>query len=156
VDLSSLAYRFETLHCWVGHELGVSDWTLIDQQKIEAFAECTGDRQWMHLDAVRCLTKSPFGEPVAHGFLSMGILARALAELGGVPPDASGAINVAVNNVRFRAPVRAGMRVRGRARIADVVVVSEKQKLVTTSCELSAEDECGPLVTAEMIVLVFR
>jgi acyl dehydratase len=148
-------YRFATLERWIGRELEASDWVLIDQSRINAFAHCTGDLQWMHVDEDRCRRESPYGEPIAHGFLSLSLMAKLLTDLGGVPPDASGAINVAINNVRFHGPVRVGTRVRVRASIADVVPAGRAQRLVTAAAELEAEGGDSALVTAEIVVLMF-
>src|ERR1700758_553846 len=81
-------YRFDSLSQWIGRELGVSDWTLISQEQINLFADCTGDRQWMHVDEERCRRESPYGAPVAHGFLMLSMLAKLVADLGGIPEDA--------------------------------------------------------------------
>jgi len=81
-------YRFATVPDFVGKELGVSDWIAIDQGRIQAFADCTGDQQWIHTDVERCRRESPFGAPIAHGFLLVSLLARLLMDVGTVPPDA--------------------------------------------------------------------
>ena len=149
-------YLFESLSYFVGKELGVTDWTVISQEQINLFADCTGDRQWMHVDAERCRRESPYGAPVAHGFLVLSVLAKLVADLGGIPEDAAGAINTAVNNVRFRAPVLAGARVRARASIAAVAPLNETQSLVTAAVELEAEGRVSPALTADLMVLMFR
>jgi len=149
-------YLFESLTHFVGKELGVTDWTVISQEQINLFADCTGDRQWMHVDAERCRRESPYGAPVAHGFLMLSMLAKLVADLGGIPEDATGAINTAVNNVRFRAPVLAGARVRARASIAGVAPLNETQSLVTAAVELQAEGAAAPVLSADLVVLMFR
>ena len=149
-------YLFDSLSDFIGKELGVTDWTVISQEQINLFADCTGDRQWMHVDAERCRRESPYGAPVAHGFLVLSMLAKLVADLGGIPEDATGAINTAVNNVRFRAPVLAGARVRARAGIAGVAPLSETQSLVTAAVELEVEGGAAPALTADLVVLMFR
>jgi acyl dehydratase len=136
-------YRFDSLGQWVGRELGVSDWILITQEQIDLFADCTGDRQWMHVDRERCRRESPYGAPVAHGFLMLSVLAKLVADLGGIPED-------------FKTPVLAGARVRASARIAAVAVLNEAQRLVTAAIELQAEGAATPAVTADLMVLMFR
>ena len=101
-------YRFDTLPTFVGTELPVGEWLAVEQSRIDQFADCTGDRQWIHVDPERCALESPFRVPIAHGFLTLSLLAKELMDLGLVPPDATRAINAGVNNVRFRTPVRAG------------------------------------------------
>ncbi|MDB5977270.1 MAG: MaoC family dehydratase [Nevskiales bacterium] len=149
-------YLFDSLSDFIGKELGVTDWTVISQEQINLFADCTGDRQWMHVDAERCRRESPYGAPVAHGFLVLSVLAKLVADLGGIPEDATGAINTAVNNVRFRAPVLAGARVRARAGIAGVAPLNETQSLVTAAVELEVEGGAAPALTADLMVLMFR
>ncbi|WP_083930914.1 MaoC/PaaZ C-terminal domain-containing protein [Solimonas variicoloris] len=144
----------------VGRELGVGVPVIVTQEQIDAFAGCTGDRQWMHVDVERSRRESPYGGTVAHGFLLLALLARLLDELAGVPEDAAGVINTGLNNVRFRAPVRAGSRVRVRARLAGVAPLGDGRNLVTTSVALEVADDAGATdavaVTADLFVLVFR
>jgi acyl dehydratase len=149
-------YQFDALPHFVGEDLGVTDWACISQDQIDGFAACTGDRQWLHVDVERCRRESPYGAPVAHGFLVLSLTARLVAELGGIPPDASGAINTALNNVRFKAPVLSGTRVRARASIAAVAPLSESQCLVTAAVALEAEGSASPVLTADWVVLMFR
>src|SRR5574337_72006 len=97
-----------TLGDFVGKELGVSDWEEMSQSRINAFAECTGDRQWLHVDPERAKRESPFGGTVAHGFLTLSTVAPSALELLVKPLAARQAVNCGVENVRFLAPVRAG------------------------------------------------
>jgi acyl dehydratase len=144
----------------VDRELGVSQASTITQEQIDAFAGCTGDRQWMHIDVERSARESPYGGTVAHGFLLLALLARLLDELAGVPADAAGVINSGLNNVRFRAPVRAGRSVRVRARLAGVAPLGDGRSLVTTNVALEVIGDDGGTeaiaVTADLFVLVFR
>ena len=89
----------------VGQELGVSDWLEITQERINTFADVTGDHQWIHVDVARAKAESPFGGPVAHGFLTLSLLAAAVATAGVVPEDAKGAINYGLDNIRFIARI---------------------------------------------------
>ena len=82
-------YSVETLGDFVGRELGVSDWVVVDQERIDAFAACTGDRQWIHVDMERAKRESPFGGTIAHGYLTLSLLASLAMEVGIVPKDAS-------------------------------------------------------------------
>ncbi|MBT2384108.1 MaoC family dehydratase, partial [Streptomyces sp. ISL-11] len=104
----------EELRAAVGEELGPGDWLEVDQKRIDLFAEATGDHQWIHVDAERAAA-GPFGTTIAHGYLTLSLLAAL------VPPlmRAEGArmgINYGLNKVRFPAPVPAGSRLRARAR----------------------------------------
>ncbi|MGH8443851.1 MAG: MaoC/PaaZ C-terminal domain-containing protein [Solimonas sp.] len=152
---------FSALSCaelvsFIDRELGVSRDVEVTQEQINAFAGCTGDQQWMHVDVERCRRESPYGAPVAHGFLLLALLARLLDELAGAPADAAGVINTGLNNVRFRAPVRAGSRVRVRARLSGVAPLGDGRSLVTTSVALEIADTEAVAVTADLFVLVFR
>jgi acyl dehydratase len=81
-------YSMATAAQFVGRELGISDWTTADQARIQAFAACTGDRQWIHVDVDRARHESPFGGPVAHGYLTLALVAAMVLEIGVVPSDA--------------------------------------------------------------------
>src|SRR5215813_4405269 len=110
-------YCMATAPQFVGRELGASDWVAVDQDRIDAFATCTGDRQWIHVDVARARRESPFGGPIAHGYLSLSLVAAMVMELGVVPSDAATGLNYGLDKVRFIAPVKAGARVRMRARL---------------------------------------
>ena len=104
--------RLADLQDRVGQEIGVSDWVVVDQRRIDLFAESTGDRQWIHVDPERAAA-GPFGATVAHGFLTLSLL----AELGKSAFDVADVVmgvNYGLDRVRFPSPVRAGSRVRGR------------------------------------------
>ena len=97
----------------VGQEIGVSDWMLIDQDRVNVFAEVTGDRQWIHVDVERARRESPFGGPIVHGYLTLSLLAKFAQECIGVE-GIKLAVNYGLNRVRFAAPVKVGSRVRAR------------------------------------------
>ena len=105
-------YCMATAPQFVGRELGASDWVAVDQDRIDAFAACTGDRQWIHVDVARARRESPFGAPIAHGYLSLSLVAAMVMELGVIPPDAATGLNYGLDKVRFIAPIKAGARVR--------------------------------------------
>ncbi|WP_084197015.1 MaoC/PaaZ C-terminal domain-containing protein [Solimonas soli] len=152
--------RCAELSALIGRELGVSRAQTITQEQIDAFAGCTGDRQWMHVDVERSARESPYGGTVAHGFLLLALLAQLLDELAGVPADAAGLINSGLNNVRFRAPVRAGSAVRVRGRLDGVAPLGDGRQLVTTHVALEIVGAAGAAeavaVSADLFVLVFR
>src|SRR5271165_3113528 len=78
-------YTMKTAPQFVGRELGVSGWVTVSQDRIDAFAACTGDRQWIHVDVERARRESPFGGPVAHGYLILSLVAAMVTELGAIP-----------------------------------------------------------------------
>ncbi|MBT9488651.1 MAG: MaoC family dehydratase [Rubrivivax sp.] len=100
------------LQALVGQEIGVSDWLVVDQHRIDLFAESTGDRQWIHTDPARAAA-GPFGATVAHGFLTLSLLAE-LGDQAFVIDDVRMGVNYGLDRVRFPAPVKSGNRVRGR------------------------------------------
>src|ERR1700704_4353084 len=102
----------------IGQELGISDWVAIDQARIDAFASCTGDQQWIHVDTERAKRESPFRTPIAHGYLTLAMVAPLAMEIGVIPSDAAAGLNYGIDKVRFLAPVTAGARARLRARPA--------------------------------------
>lgn len=109
--MRSASLTFDTLPDFVGRSIGISSWIDVPQSRIDAFAECTGDRQWIHVDVERARCESPFGAPVAHGFLTLSLLPIAVYELfAGL--GARKSINYGLDRVRFISPVRAGSRVR--------------------------------------------
>ena len=148
---------FQTLQdlaACVGQEVAVSDWITITQAQVDQFAEATGDHQWIHVDVERA-KKGPFGTPIAHGFLTLSLLAKIQLELGAVPPDASRAINSGVNNVRFKTPVRAGRRVRARVSLLSAEPKGPGRTLLVTHNVIEVEGETDPALTADLIAMVF-
>ncbi|MET0552595.1 MAG: MaoC family dehydratase [Vicinamibacteria bacterium] len=100
------------LHSLVGQEVAVSDWLDVTQERIDRFAEATGDRQWIHVDRARA-ARSPMGGTIAHGFLLLSLIPHLFETALRLPP-ASMTLNYGLDRVRFTSPVRAGQRVRAR------------------------------------------
>lgn len=132
----------------------VSDWFAVTQDVIDAFAALTGDHQWIHVDPDRAAVESPFGGTVAHGFLVMSLVTRLF---DGLPPGvpATRAINYGVDRLRFAAPVRAGVRIRGRRRIRAVTRLPANGAKVVTAFTIEAEGETKPACVFDSIVLFF-
>jgi acyl dehydratase len=147
-------YEMRTLPDFVGRELGASDWVAIDQARIDQFAACTGDHQWIHVDVERARRESPFGGPVAHGYLTLSLVAPMVMELGVVPPDAAAGLNYGLDKVRFLAPVKAGARVRGRASVVAAEPQGKGRILVKLQCTLEIEGEAKPALIAEMLCML--
>jgi acyl dehydratase len=147
-------YSMSTVAQFVGNELGVSDWVEVGQDRINTFADCTGDHQWIHTDVERCHRESPFGAPIAHGFLSLSMLAKLLFDVGVVPGDAGRAINAGLSEVRFRAPVRASSRIRARVKLESAAPKSEGRLLLQVSAVLEIENEKEPALQAQIAVML--
>lgn len=137
----------------VGEELGVSSWTLLDQARITEFARCTGDHQWIHVDAERAARESPFGGTIAHGFLTLSLLAPTGFEvlLARVAPKS--VVNYGLEKVRFLAPVRSGKRVRNRIKLASVEDKGSDRYLVTTDNTIEIEGETKPALIASIVAI---
>jgi len=147
-------YAMSTATQFVGRELGVSDWVAVDQERIDAFAACTGDRQWIHVDVERASRESPFGGPIAHGYLSLSLVAAMVMELGVIPPDAATGLNYGLDKVRFIAPVKAGARVRTRASLAAAETQSGGRMLLKLDCTLEIEGEAKPSLVAQTLCML--
>lgn len=136
-----------------GLELGPSRWFDVPQERIDAFAETTEDRQWIHVDPARA-AESPFGTTVAHGLLTLGLVIPITYELMPVE-DARLALNYGLNRVRFPAPVPAGSRVRGRLRIDDVTDLDGAVQVVAAAT-VEREGTEKPVVAAELVFRLYR
>jgi acyl dehydratase len=147
-------YSMASAPQFVGHELGASGWVMVDQDRIDAFAACTGDRQWIHVDVPRAERESPFGGPIAHGYLTLSLVVAMVMELGVIPPDAATGLNYGLDKVRFIAPVKAGVRVRTRATLLTVEPQTGGRVLLKLSCTLEIEGEAKPALVAELLCLL--
>jgi acyl dehydratase len=138
----------------VGTEVGVSDWILVDQAKIDAFAEVTGDHQFIHVNP-ELAKQTPFGTTIAHGYLTLS-LSPVMAY--GVMPGLIGTkmgVNYGLNKVRFMAPVKSGSRVRGRFMLVDVTQRPDGGWQTTTNLTVEIEGETKPALAAEWITLQY-
>ena len=147
-------YSMATAAQFAGRELGASEWVTLDQDCIDAFAACTGDRQWIHVDVDRAKRESPFGGPIAHGYLTLSLVAAMIMELGVIPPDASTGLNYGLDKVRFITPVKAGSRVRARAKLRAAEPQDDTRLLLRLDCTLEIEGEAKPALVAELLCLL--
>jgi acyl dehydratase len=134
----------------VGQEVGVSDWFTVTQERINAFAEVTEDRQWIHCDPARARAESPYGTTIAHGYLTLALLSHLLAQAVRLGGPFSRTINYGVNRVRFPAAVPAGARVRARCTLQAAEEIPGGLQVawaVTVECEGQAK----PVMVAETL-----
>jgi len=133
----------------VGVELGPTSWIDVPQSRIDAFAEATGDHQWIHTDPERA-AEGPFGTTIAHGFLTLSLCVPMLYEL--FPPSGTTLVNYGVDRVRFPAPLTSGSRVRGRFR---VLSIEERARGRRAKIEATVESDGAdkPVCVAELVVL---
>lgn len=135
-----------------GTELGPSSWLLVDQDRIDLFADATDDHQFIHVDP-RKAANTPYGGTIAHGFLSLSLVAPLVREIMLIPEGITMGINYGANKLRFIQPVKAGSRLRARATINRVSARSGGQFLVRFTVIVEIENEKRPALTAELISL---
>jgi acyl dehydratase len=137
----------------VGEEVGLSDWVVIDQHRIDQFAEATADHQWIHVDTERAVREMPDGKTIAHGYLTLALIPAFTGDFVHVE-NLARAINFGLNKVRFYAPVPVGSRLRGRA-----VVLKAQQRagalLLTSEVRLEVEGQRKPACIAETLGMYF-
>ena len=134
----------------VGQELGVSEWLEIDQKRINDFADVTGDHQWIHVDVERAKAESPYGAPIAHGFLTLSLI-PALSKDNFRFENVKLVINYGLNKVRFLAAVPVDSRVRVRSELADVSTVDDNTANLTVKHTIEIDGVDKPAAVAEMI-----
>jgi acyl dehydratase len=138
----------------VGEEIGTSSWIGVDQQRIDEFAHCTKDHHWIHVDVERATRESPFGGTVAHGFLTLALVAPTSFEILFSRVQVKQAVNYGLEKVRFLAPVRAGKRVRNRVKVAAVEDKGNGRVLLTTENTFEIEGEDKPALVAFVLVML--
>src|SRR4051794_39322600 len=137
-----------------GEEIGLSSWLEVSQQRIDAFAEATEDRQFIHIDP-EAAARTPFGGTIAHGFPSLALLSRMGAEAMLIPEGVRMAVNYGLDRVRFLAPVKSGKRVRGRFVLDSVEEKAPGQVLMRHIVTVEIEGEEKPALTAVWLGLIF-
>ncbi len=138
----------------IGEEIGVSPWIAIDQPMIDAFADITGDPQFIHIDPALA-AQTPFGGTVAHGFLTLSLLSQMAADIMLRPPFTLMGVNYGFDRVRFIQPVRSGKRVRGRFTLSAFDEKKPGQMQFTHAVIVDIEGEAKPALTADWIGQVF-
>jgi acyl dehydratase len=145
-------YTPSTLAARIGETFEPSPWTVLDQHRIDDFAGCTGDSQWIHVDTERARAESPFGGTIAHGFLTLSLTASTFQHIVLANVTAKQVVNYGLDKVRFISPVRAGKRVRNRIRIVDVQEKGPGCHLLTTEHTIEIENEAKPALVAVSLV----
>ena len=142
------------LHEQVGAELGVSAWETLDQPRIDRFAACTGDHQWIHVDVERARAESPLRATIAHGYLLLSLIAPATFEVLTRPLGVAQALNYGLDKVRFLSPVKVGSRVRNRIRLLSIEDKGQGRVLIATENTIEIDGETRPALIAAALVLV--
>jgi acyl dehydratase len=135
----------------VGREFEVTEWFLVAQERIALFAECTEDRQWIHLDQARAGKESPYGTTIAHGFLTLSLLSHFLKSAIQIESGVRLAVNYGLNRVRFPAAVSADSRIRARVALLALKEFSDSVE-ATYSVTIEREESEKPACVAEWIV----
>ncbi|WP_156679776.1 MaoC family dehydratase [Sphingomonas profundi] len=138
-----------------GEEIAVSEWILVDQAMIDAFAETTMDRQFIHIDPVKA-RMTPFGGTIAHGFLTLSLLSAMMEQSDMPTPEGvKMAVNYGFNKMRFLTPVPSGSRVRGRFKLAELDEKRPGQLQQTLEATVEIEGGAKPALIAEWITQIF-
>lgn len=147
---------YEELRGKVGQELGVSEWMVFDQERINSFADCTGDRQWIHIDQEQARRRSPFRTTIAHGYLTLSVIGALIQEIGVVPENTQAAVNYGLDKVRFLTPVKSGARVRMRTVLMSMEDKGPRQYLLKAENTIEIDGEANPALVAETLVMLYE
>jgi len=139
----------------VGKEVGVSSWHLVDQRRINVFADVIEDFQFIHIDPERAKKETSFGTTVAHGFLTMSLLSIMSYEVMPIIEGTTMGVNYGFDKLRFISPVRAGSRVRGRFVLAEAKLRKPKELQSRTNVTVEIEGEDKPALVADWIGLIY-
>lgn len=139
---------------YVGKELGRSEWLTIDQERINLFAEATGDFQFIHVDPVKA-AKTPFGSTIAHGFLTLSLTPKLMEDILVLPEGLKMVVNYGLDSVRFIQPVKVGSRVRLKVDLSEAVEKKPGQWLLKATTTLEIEGQDKPAYIAEPLSLCF-
>lgn len=139
---------------YVGKELGRSDWLKIDQQRINLFAEATGDFQFIHVDPEKAAT-TPFGTTIAHGFLTLSLIPKLMEDILVMPEGLKMVVNYGLDSVRFIQPVKVDSKVRLKVDLGEVIEKKPGQWLLKATVTLEIEGEEKPAYIAEPLSLCF-
>jgi acyl dehydratase len=137
-----------------GQELGVSEWFEVTQDRVNTFADATGDHQWIHVDPARATAESPFGGPIAHGFLSLSLFVPMWSQILAVTDTTMG-VNYGLNKVRFPAPVPVGSKIRLRATLLDVEEVKGGAVQLTVAGVIEREGSDKPVCVLESLTRLY-
>jgi acyl dehydratase len=140
---------------FAGREIALTDWLKMTQERIDRFAEATGDQQWIHIDPERAQKESPYGSTVAHGFLTLSLVSHFMKQAVQFRSSVRMAVNYGLNRVRFPAPVRAGANIRARIGLLSLEEVSNALQAVF-SVTMEIENSDKPCCVAEWVVRYYR
>lgn len=143
----------ERLQGYLGKEIGLSDWMEITQERINAFAECTEDRQWIHIDPDKA-RHGPYGRTIAHGFLILSLLVYLTSQIKLFQKGIKMVTNIGLNQVRFLKPVPVGSRIRNRTVLKEAIDKGNGRILITVENTIEIEGSTRPAMVAEVLALL--
>jgi acyl dehydratase len=139
----------------VGQEIGVSAWHLVDQNRIDIYADVIEDHQFIHVDPERAKRETAFGTTIAHGFLTMSLMSIMSYEVMPAIEGTAMGVNYGFDKLRFISPVRSGSRVRGRFTLAEATLRKPTELLSRTNVAVEIEGEAKPALVADWIGLIY-
>lgn len=145
----------DELKSHVGTEIGVTDWFPVTQERIQRFADATGDHQWIHVDTERARRESPFKASIAHGFLTLSLLPQFMPQVVQIKGGMRMGINYGLNRLRFVSPVRSGARIRARFALQSIKEFAEGLEIVYL-VTVEGEGSEKPCLVAEWVVRYYR
>jgi acyl dehydratase len=145
----------EAYQAMVGHEVGVSSWHLVDQKRIDVYADVIEDHQFIHVDPARAKLETAFGTTIAHGFLTMSLMSIMSYEVMPVIEGTTMGVNYGFDKLRFISPVRSGSRVRGRFTLIEAKLRKPRELQSRTSVSVEIEGEDKPALVADWIGLIY-
>ena len=145
----------EAYQAMVGKEIGVSSWHLIDQPRIDTYADVTEDHQFIHVDPERAKAETAFGTTIAHGFLTMSMLSVMSYEVMPAIAGTTMGVNYGFDKLRFISPVRSGRRVRGRFVLAEAKLRKPNELQSRTNVTVEIEGEDKPALVADWLGLIY-
>lgn len=151
--MTQTTIRADDLPSLVGRELQPSEWLEITQERVNQFADATNDQQFIHIDPERA-SQTPFGGPIAHGFLSLSLLSFLNAQNAAVPENLVMGINYGSDKIRYLTPVRVGKRIRSRQRVLEVSEKKPGHWLLKTQVTVEIESEDTPALIAEILSMM--
>jgi acyl dehydratase len=140
----------------LGQEVAVTDWFTMTQDRIQAFADATLDHQWIHVDVERAKRESPFKAPIAHGFLTLSMLAYFMGQAVGIKSGLRMGVNYGMNKVRFVSPVRVGSNIRARFVLQSLKEVDSNGVEASYNATIETEGSERPACVAEWLVRYYR
>jgi acyl dehydratase len=139
----------------VGHEVGASSWHVVDQKRIDVYADVIEDHQFIHVDPERAKAETAFGTTIAHGFLTMSLMSIMSYEVMPAIEGTTMGVNYGFDKLRFLSPVRSGSRVRGRFTLAEATLRKPRELLSRTHVTVEIEGEEKPALVADWIGLIY-